>query len=63
MITSLAAAYSSGGFLSPLALPNTAGAAFLGPNFLFTGIPEPSASLLLGLGALFLAARRRIQRR
>lgn len=63
VITSLAAAYSSGGFLSPLALPNTAGAAFLGPNFLYTGVPEPSASLLLGLGAVFLAARRRIQRR
>lgn len=60
VITSLAAAYTSGAFALPLQVTNSAGAAVLGPNFLFdSGVPEPSSGVLLGLGALLWAARRR----
>jgi hypothetical protein len=64
-ILSLASAEGTGGFVVPTGglddkVPN---AAFLGPNFRYTGgVPEPSSGLLLALGGLLLAARRRIRR-
>jgi len=48
------------GFGFPPGIPNTGGGAYLAPNFRYRdGIPEPSSWLLLGLGGLFLAARRK----
>ncbi len=48
------------GFGFPAEVAGQPGAAYLGPNFRYQGnIPEPAAGMLLGLGALILAARRR----
>ena len=48
----------SAGFVSPATVPGTEGAAFLGPNFLWRDVPEPSSGLLLVLGGLLLAVRK-----
>ena len=64
-ILSLASAEGTGGFAVPTggADDNVPNSAFLGPNFLYSGgIPEPSSGVLLALGGLLLAARRRIRR-
>ena len=66
-ILSLASAEGTGGFASPIGGSTPiSGAAFLGPNFRYTGggagVPEPSSCLLLGLGGLLLTASRRTRR-
>jgi hypothetical protein len=58
-----ALALAGSGFTSPAEQPGTTGAIYAGPNFRYSGgVPEPSSCLLLGLGGLLLAARRRSQR-
>lgn len=58
-----AALSTSGGFAFPGEVPGTPGSLYAGPNFRFQDrVPEPSSCLLLGLGGLLLAARRRNQR-
>jgi hypothetical protein len=58
------AVHSTSGFTSPTVQDGPAGSIYVGPNFEYQGggVPEPSAGLLLGLGGVLLAARRRNQR-
>ena len=59
-IQSLMVASGSGGFTAPVPESGLPIGAYLGPNFRYEGrVPEPSSWLLLGLGGLFLAARRK----
>ncbi len=51
-------ALGSGGFTSPLEMPGPDASIYAGPNFLYRWVPEPSSSLLLGLGAGLWFARR-----
>ena len=63
-ILSLTSAEGTDGFAIPTGGANegAANGAFLGPNFRYQGgVPEPSSKLLLALGGLLLAARRRIR--
>ena len=63
-ILSLAGAEGTDGFAIPRGGVNdgVANGAFLGPNFRYQGgVPEPSSGLLLALGGLLLAVRRRIR--
>ncbi|MGD0259296.1 MAG: hypothetical protein ABSD29_05655 [Verrucomicrobiota bacterium] len=58
-------ASSTSGFVSPVLQVGTAGSIYVGPNFQYqrsSPVPEPCSCLLLSLGALLLAARRRPQR-
>jgi hypothetical protein len=50
------------GFSSPVPIQGTPGSIYAVPNFRFD-VPEPCSWLLLSLGGLLLAARRRHQRR
>lgn len=59
-IQSLTVASGTGGFTAPLPETGLPIGAYLGPNFRYDGrVPEPSSWLLLGLGGLLLAARRK----
>jgi hypothetical protein len=56
-------ALATSGFAFPGEVAGTLGSLYAGPNFRFLDrVPEPSSCLLLGLGGLLLAARRRNQR-
>jgi Domain of unknown function (DUF4082)/PEP-CTERM motif len=59
-ITLADSARAEGGFFSPVSVPSTPGALYLGANFQFQDrVPEPSSGLLVGLaGLLFLVCRR-----
>jgi Domain of unknown function (DUF4082)/PEP-CTERM motif len=49
-----------GGFASPVAVPGTPGAFYLGPNFQFQDrVPEPATGLLVGLAGLLLVGFRK----
>ncbi len=59
-IQSVTVASGSGGFSAPTPEAGLAIGGYFGPNFRYEGrVPEPSSWLLLGLGGLFLAGRRR----
>jgi hypothetical protein len=59
-IKSVTVASGTGGFTAPLPETGSPIGAYLGPNFRYDGrVPEPSSWLLLGLGGLLLAARRK----
>ncbi len=59
-ILSVTVASGSGGFTAPIPESGLPVGAYLGPNFRYDGrVPEPSSWLLLGLGGLLLAARRK----
>lgn len=59
-IQSLTVASGTGGFIAPLPETGSPIGGYLGPNFRYDGrVPEPSSWLLLGLGGLLFAARRK----
>ena len=62
LLRGMAQAGPGTGFSSPAELNGTLGSIFAAPNFRFD-VPEPASWLLLSLGGLLLAARRRNQRR